>query len=120
VIQSLARARGLITIMGGAWPLASVRSFEGVFGPKHDRWLVKKATGRPILSGVTQLAGTRPVAGVAQVRRLGPGTAAVIATRDAAHGTNSCVSRRCLPDALLELAWNAVWTAVEPDAGTRG
>lgn len=35
----LARAQGAFNVVGGAWPLVSMRSFEWVFGPKQDRWL---------------------------------------------------------------------------------
>lgn len=35
-----AKAPGLFTIVGGLWPLLSMRTFEAVTGPEADRWLV--------------------------------------------------------------------------------
>src|SRR5829696_5208138 len=41
----LARAHGAMNLVGGVWPLLHTGSFEAVFGPKTDRWLVKTVAG---------------------------------------------------------------------------
>ena len=41
----LARTHGVANLAGGLWPLLHIRSFEWVFGPKTDRWLVKTVAG---------------------------------------------------------------------------
>src|SRR4051794_39884270 len=35
----LARVHGTFNVVGGVWPLVSLRTFERVFGPKEDKWL---------------------------------------------------------------------------------
>ena len=37
----LGRAHGVANVVGALWPLLHISSFEMVFGPKTDRWLVK-------------------------------------------------------------------------------
>ena len=41
----LARAQGVFNILGGAWPLVSLRSFEFVYGKKADIFLQKTVGG---------------------------------------------------------------------------
>ena len=41
----LGRAHGVANLVGGLWPLLHISSFEMVFGPKADRWLVKTVAG---------------------------------------------------------------------------
>ncbi|WP_223274031.1 hypothetical protein, partial [Nocardia cerradoensis] len=52
---ALARAHGAFNLVGGLWPLVSVRSFEAVFGPKQDRWLQYTVGGLLAGTGVVQL-----------------------------------------------------------------
>jgi len=47
----LGRAQGVANLVGGLWPLVHLRSFEMVFGPKTDRWLVKTVAGLLIVCG---------------------------------------------------------------------
>ncbi|HYO61338.1 MAG TPA: hypothetical protein VEU29_05515, partial [Actinomycetota bacterium] len=37
----LARAQGLFNVVGGAWPIVWLRSFEWIFGRKRDVYLQK-------------------------------------------------------------------------------
>ena len=46
----MVRARGAYVLVGGAWPLLHVRSFEAVFGKKTDRWLEYTVAG--LMTGV--------------------------------------------------------------------
>jgi hypothetical protein len=57
---TLARLQGTANLMGGLWPLLHLKSFEAVFGPKTDRWLVKTVSGLLVVNGLTQL-GPRSV-----------------------------------------------------------
>jgi hypothetical protein len=52
---TLARLQGAANLVGGLWPLLHLKSFEAVFGPKTDRWLVKTVSGLLVVNGVTQL-----------------------------------------------------------------
>jgi hypothetical protein len=51
----LGRAHGVANVVGGLWPLLHISSFEMVFGPKTDRWLVKTVAGLLMVNGLTQL-----------------------------------------------------------------
>lgn len=65
----LARAQGAFNVVGGAWPLVSMRSFEWVFGPKQDRWLEQTVAGLLISAGWSQLRTENSPAGRLQARR---------------------------------------------------
>jgi hypothetical protein len=49
--SSLALVRGAANLAGGLWPLVHLDSFEMIFGPKVDRWLVKAVSGLLIVNG---------------------------------------------------------------------
>ncbi len=51
----LACGHGWFNMVGGACPLLHMRSFERVFGPKTDRWLVRAVAGLMLTNGVTQI-----------------------------------------------------------------
>ena len=51
----LGRAHGVANVVGGLWPLLHISSFEMVFGPKTDRWLVKTVAGLLMVNRLTQL-----------------------------------------------------------------
>jgi hypothetical protein len=116
---ALARAHGLLNLAGGAWPLISLPSFEAVFGPKTDRWLVRTVSGLLVVNGLTQLAAATSPAGVPYARRLGLGTAGVLAAVDLGYATRGRISRMYLLDAAVELAWVVAWTMTRPSPGAR-
>ena len=85
-------------------------SFERVFGPKTDRWLVRTVAGLLVTNGIAQLRAQRSAEGLAQARRLGLGTATTLAAVDLVYGATGRISRVYLLDAALELAWIAAWS----------
>jgi hypothetical protein len=104
----LARAHGLCNVLGGAWPLLHMRSFEAVLGPKTDRWLVRTVAGLLVANGVVQLRATGP-AEVHQAARIGIGTAAVLLLADLRYAVPGRISRMYLLDAVAEAGWIAAW-----------
>jgi hypothetical protein len=111
----LGRAQGVANLVGGLWPLLHISSFEMVFGPKTDRWLVKTVAGLLMVNGLTQLTTSLTAGGVRQARRLGVGTAAVHASIDLV----SVAARRItmyLVDAALEVGWILAWWRVDKPA----
>lgn len=46
-MRRLAQAQGVFNIVSGVWPLVSMRTFEAIYGPKTDRWLVHTVAGLP-------------------------------------------------------------------------
>jgi hypothetical protein len=112
----LGRAQGVANIVGGLWPLVHLRSFEMVFGPKTDRWLVKTVAGLLIVNGVTQLTTSSTAIGVGQTRRLGLGTAAVLAAIDLVYVPARRISKMYLVDAVSEVGWIMAWCQVDMPA----
>jgi len=112
----LARAHGVMNVVGGLWPLVHISSFEAVFGPKADRWLVKTVAGLLIVNGLAQLATSPSADGLRQARRLSVGTAAVLAAIDLVYVPSGRISKMYLLDAALEVAWIMAWFRAElPD-----
>jgi hypothetical protein len=109
----LARAHGVLNVVGGVWPLVHISSFEAVFGPKTDRWLVKTVAGLLIVNGLAQLATSPSAEGMRQARRLGVGTAAVLAAIDLVYVPAGRISKMYLLDAALEVAWIMAWYRAE-------
>ena len=108
----LARAHGMTNVLGGLWPLLHMASFEAVFGPKTDRWLVKTVSGLLVVNGLAQLATTSSVTSVRHARQLGVGTAAVLAAVDLTYAPTGRISRMYLLDAAIEVGWIAAWLRV--------
>ena len=126
----LGRAHGVANLVGGLWPLLHISSFEMVFGPKTDRWLVKTVAGLLMVNGLTQLTTSSTAGGVRQARRLGVGTAAVLATIDLVYVPAGRISKMYLVDAQIgqdedqdDENWNvprSVVTRVPPTSQTTG
>jgi hypothetical protein len=106
---TLARAHGVANMLGGLWPLVHLDSFEAVFGPKTDRWLVKTVAGLLVVNGLTQLGATSAPASIGQARLLGVGTAATLAMIDLAYVPRGRISKMYLADAAVEVGWIVAW-----------
>ena len=106
---SLARAHGVFNVLGGLWPLLSIRTFELVFGPKADRWLEYTVSGLLVVNGVAQLTAGPTEQGVAHARRVGVGTAATLAAIDLVYVPRGRLRWTYLVDAAMELAWITAW-----------
>jgi hypothetical protein len=107
------RAHGVANLVGGLWPLLHLRSFESVFGPKTDRWLVKTVAGLLVVNGLSQLAASSSADSIPHARRLGMGTAAVLAAIDLVYVPAGRISKMYLVDAAFEVGWILAWRRVE-------
>jgi hypothetical protein len=114
---TLARLHGLFNAANGLWPLAHMRSFEHVFGPKHDKWLVRTVAGLLLANGVVQAAAPDSQEALAQARRVGIGTAATLAAIDVIYASPGRISRIYLLDAATELGWILLWLRVSRTHG---
>jgi hypothetical protein len=112
----LGRAQGVANVVGGAWPLVHMSSFAMVSGPKSDRWLVKTVGGLLIVNGLTQLAASSAADGVRYARRVGVGTAAVLAAIDLIYVPARRISKMYLLDAAVEIGWILAWCRVDEPA----
>jgi len=106
--RGLARAHGVSNVVGGAWPLLHMRSFEAVLGPKTDRWLVRTVAGLLLANGVVQLRATTPDE-IRQAARVGIGTATVLLVVDLRYALPGRISRMYLLDAVVEAGWIVAW-----------
>ena len=118
-LRALSRAHGAFNVLGGAWPLLHMRSFEAVSGPKADRWLVRTVAGLLVVNGAVQLSAGPSAEAQRQARMLGLGTAANLAVVDLVYGLSGRISRVYLVDAAAEIGWVAAWLPVRA-AGRRG
>ncbi len=104
-----ARWHGAFNVAGGLWPLLHMASFEAVTGPKVDRWLVRTVSGLMVANGAAQILAEPTPDGVAAARRIGMGTALVLAAVDVVYGGRHRISRVYLVDAVLEAGWLLGW-----------
>jgi hypothetical protein len=105
----VARLHGAFNVLGGIWPLAHMRSFEAVLGPKVDRWLVYTVAGLMVSIGAAQLASTADPPSVRQARRIGMGCAATLCAIDLIYVPRRRISPSYLIDALAEAGWLLAW-----------
>jgi hypothetical protein len=117
--QRLARMHGAANLLGGLWPLLHLESFEAVFGPKVDRWLVRTVSGLLIVNGLTQLATGQNSRSISQARLLGIGTAGVLAAIDFSYAPRGRISKMYLLDALVEVGWIVAWLRARPSTDSR-
>ena len=103
----LGYAHGCFNIVGGLWPILSLRSFEAVFGPKADRWLEYTVSGLLITNGLAQLHAARRAPEVG--RTIGAGTAATLLTIDVIFVPNGTIRWTYLLDGVMELGWLGLW-----------
>jgi hypothetical protein len=107
----LANAQGWFYVVSGLWPLLHMRSFELVFGPKKDRWLVQTVAGLLVANGWTQVHAGTTGDGLAQAAQIGTGTALTLGAIDIRYAVPGRISRTYLIDAVVEAGWLAAWAA---------
>ncbi|MFD8410999.1 hypothetical protein ACFV2Q_04430 [Streptomyces sp. NPDC059650] len=106
---TLARAQGLFNLVGGLWPVVSLRTFELVYGPKADGWLQKTSGALLASAGISMLlAGPRPE-GLLHARRTGIGTAVTFLAIDLIYVPRRRIPATYLLDAAMEAAWLIAW-----------
>ncbi|TDD68907.1 hypothetical protein E1262_14265 [Jiangella aurantiaca] len=107
--RGLARAQGAFNLVGGLWPIMSVRSFEAVFGPKTDRWLEYTVAGLLMAVGVAQLTTPDDDAALRVAERVGVGTAATLLAIDLVYVPAGRLRWTYLLDATAEAGWITAW-----------
>ena len=111
----LARAQGLFNVVGGAWPIVSLRSFEWVFGKKNDTYLQYASGGLFLSTGLALLATQETPESVRLARRLGTAAAATYLAVDLLYAPRGHIRRTYLLDALMEIGWICAWRARSGD-----
>jgi hypothetical protein len=108
-MAALAFLQGVYALLTGVWPLASMRTFERVTGPKTDRWLVRTVGVLVAVIGATLLvaAGRRRMP--PEVPVLAAGSAAGLGAIDTVYAARGRIAPIYLLDAVLETALVAAW-----------
>lgn len=107
--QSVARAQGVFNILGGSWPLVSLRSFEFVYGKKNDVFLQKTVGGLLLSIGVVQVLADDTASSMSVVRRVGVATALTLLAVDVLYIPKGEMRKTYIQDAICELGWIAAW-----------
>jgi hypothetical protein len=105
---AMARAHGAFNVVGGLWPLLHRRSFEAVFGPKEDRWLMYTVAGLLVSIGHAQVRAAT-ADDWAHARRLGVSTAATLLMIEVVNVPRGRLRPTYLIDAAGEAALIAAW-----------
>jgi hypothetical protein len=115
----MGRIHGVFNVVGGLWPLLHLRSFEAVFGPKEDRWLVYTVAGL-----LTSVGYAQARAGTAQAwphaRRLGVATATTLLGIDLVYVSRGRLRWTYLVDAIAEAALLVGWAVATHGRPHRG
>ncbi len=106
----LARAQGLFNVVGGLWPIVWLRSFEWIFGPKHDDWLQKTSGGLFAASGLVLLKTEPTESALRAARLLGMATAATYLAIDLIYVPAGRLRKTYLLDAAMEIGWLRAWS----------
>ncbi|MET9957082.1 hypothetical protein ABZ135_36780 [Streptomyces sp. NPDC006339] len=106
---AVARGQGLFNLVGGLWPLVSLRTFERVYGRKTDDWLQKTSAGLLAAAGIGMLRAANTPEGMRDARRTGVGTALTFLLVDLVYVPRGRISPAYLMDAAKETAWLVAW-----------
>jgi hypothetical protein len=107
--RAVALAQGVSYVVSGAWPLAHLRSFEAVTGPKVDGWLVRSVSGILVAIGAAEIVAARRDAVTAELALVGAGTALTLGATSAVNVARRRLRRVYLVDVALEGAWLLGW-----------
>jgi hypothetical protein len=105
----MARIHGLFNVANGLWPLVHLPSFERVFGPKTDEWLVYTVGGLMVSAGLLQLSAADSAEGRRLARRMGLATSLTLLAIDLIYVPAGRLRATYLIDAAAELAVIAGW-----------
>ncbi len=106
---NVALAQGAFNVIGGAWPLVSLRSFESVYGRKTDIFLQKTVGGLLFSIGCIQLIAADSPQQIPSARRIGIATALTLLAVDLAYIPKGEMRWTYWQDAACEVGWIAAW-----------
>jgi len=107
----LALTHGLFYFTTGVWPILHLPSFLWVTGPKTDLWLVQTVGAVLAAIGLALWKSGRSRAVTAEIKLLGGGVAAVLATCDIVFVMKDVILPIYLLDAAAEVALVTAWIA---------
>lgn len=105
MLRALLKLQAAYYAVTGIWPLASMRTFELVTGPKTDDWLVRMVGLLAASIGLALWTGAREHRLSRAVIVLAIASAASFATIDVVYALSGRISAIYLLDAVVELAF---------------
>lgn len=97
--------QGMYFIVTGLWPLAHMRSFEAITGPKVDDWLVRMVGLLAAVIGGTLYLASRRNKNEFEILFLAVASALAFIAIDVWYSLTGRISLIYLGDALVELAF---------------
>jgi hypothetical protein len=117
--DTLALTHGAFNVVGGLWPIISLRSFEWVFGRKTDRWLQKTLGGLLVSAGVAQLMAAPTPEGRTHARLTGITAACTLLAADLVYVPAGRIRPTYLLDAAMEAGWIRAWLRADTEGDPR-
>src|SRR3954471_24159468 len=112
-MHALAAAQAALYTTSGIWPVAHIRSFEAITGPKRERWLVKTMGLFIAAVGAALGVGARRSGSLSrETAVLGAASAAALCACDLVYVAKRRISPVYLLDAVVEGAFAAGWIAI--------
>jgi hypothetical protein len=117
--ETLTVAQGAFYGATGVWPIAHMRSFEAVTGPKKEDWLVKTVGGLiAVVGGAVAAAGARKRV-TPEIAGLAAASALFLAGIDIVYVARGRIRPVYLLDAAAELAIAGAWAVASRGIGRR-
>ena len=113
--RAVAAVQGVSYVLGGAWPLLHMRSFEAVTGPKVDDWLERTTAGIMVAIGAAELWAARRDEVTPALAAIGAGSAATLGIVSAFYASSGRIRKIYLADAAFEAALLVGWTLAARD-----
>ncbi len=107
--RKIALAQGIFNVLGGAWPLVSLRSFEWVYGKKNDVFLQKTVGGLLASIGAVQLIAASSAEDMPSIRRIGIATGLTLLAVDLVYIPKCEMRWTYWQDAACEIGWIVAW-----------
>lgn len=111
--RQVALAQAAYYLPTAIWPLASIRTFQHVTGPKRDLWLVKTVATLIGVIGCVLGAAARSDRVTPEISLLGVSSALGLTGIDLYYVARRRISPIYLLDALSEVAIVILWIASE-------
>ena len=101
--------QGSYTMATALWPIAHIRSFEAVTGPKTDNWLVKTVGALLLPVAVCWLWNAYNQTVSAEAALLGIGTAIGLGFVDFYYASIGRISKIYMADGVVQIVFIVCW-----------
>ena len=106
----LARINSIYNLVTGIWPIADIKSFERITGPKYDKWLVKTVGVVVASIGLAQLVSAKKADRDRTLQVVSAASTFGLAVIDIYYVSRRRIRPVYLVDAAVEIGLGAAWT----------